>query len=48
MINELIGVIFAKKGFEWAGELTYKKVYAYSKNTPLKFFESVNALLLRV
>ena len=26
VINELIGVIFAKKGFEWAGELTYKKV----------------------
>lgn len=26
VINEVIAVIFAKKGFEWAGELTLKQV----------------------
>lgn len=25
VINEIIAVVIAKKGFEWAGELEYKK-----------------------
>ena len=25
VINEIVAVVIAKKGFEWAGELEYKK-----------------------